>query len=139
MDKCEQIKQELAGLADPKRADASRWFFKTGPGEYGEGDQFLGIRVPVQRRVAHKYQELDLPARAAMGYPASQLDAAPDVSGCVTDPDPGRGAGGRYGGHEPCAPEGSGPIRDARPGPNRRGERPARATNCANAIVPVGR
>ena len=42
---------ELRGLDDPKIAEHSLGFFKTGPGEYGEGDRFLGIRVPVLRKL----------------------------------------------------------------------------------------
>lgn len=56
----ENLQTELAALADPERAKNSAWFFKTGKGEYGEGDQFLGIRVPLQRRLAHRYLSLPL-------------------------------------------------------------------------------
>lgn len=55
-----QVKEELAALADAERAKALAWFFKTGKGQYGEGDQFLGITVPRQRKVAAKYRELPL-------------------------------------------------------------------------------
>lgn len=54
------IKQDLKKLADPKRAKSSQGFFKTGPGEYGQGDIFWGIRVPEQREVAKKYKDLPL-------------------------------------------------------------------------------
>lgn len=50
--------QEISGLlrrlADPERAEHSARYFKTGPGEYGEGDRFLGIRVPDIRAQARK-------------------------------------------------------------------------------------
>ena len=39
-----ELKKSLRALADPAAAVHARRFFKTGPGEYGEGDQFLGIR-----------------------------------------------------------------------------------------------
>ena len=45
-------------LSNPKIAEHSLRFFKTGPGEYGEGDLFLGIRVPVTKKVARKFKEL---------------------------------------------------------------------------------
>ena len=56
-----EIRKSLAALADAKVAETSRWFFKTGPGEYGEGDQFIGIRVPVLRKVAKRFADLPLP------------------------------------------------------------------------------
>jgi 3-methyladenine DNA glycosylase AlkD len=49
------LERELASAADPKRAEVSMWFFKTGKGEYGEGDRFLGITVPLQRKIARRY------------------------------------------------------------------------------------
>ena len=56
----DQIKKDLAQLGDPERAKNSHWFFKTGKGQYGEGDIFLGITVPEQRKVAKKYIDLSL-------------------------------------------------------------------------------
>ena len=56
----DQIKKELAQLSDPDRAKNLSRFFKTGKGQYGEGDRFLGIAVPEQRKVAKKYTTLSL-------------------------------------------------------------------------------
>ena len=55
-----QVRARLSELANPQIAEHSQRFFKTGPGEYGEGDQFLGIRVPIQRREAKRARNLPL-------------------------------------------------------------------------------
>lgn len=54
------IKKELLKKADKKKALVLRGFFKTGKGEYGEGDKFLGVLVPEQRKIARQYVELNL-------------------------------------------------------------------------------
>lgn len=53
-----QVEQELRSLSSPERAASSKWFFKTGKGQYGYGDKFLGVTVPNQRKVAIKFAEL---------------------------------------------------------------------------------
>jgi len=55
-----EIKKEIKKNANPQKAELLQRFFKTGPGQYGEGDIFLGIMVPVQRSIAKKYKELSL-------------------------------------------------------------------------------
>jgi len=55
-----KIQKELAKLADSQAAAFLQKFFKTSPGEYGEGDFFRGIRVPILRKLAREYQDLPL-------------------------------------------------------------------------------
>jgi 3-methyladenine DNA glycosylase AlkD len=55
-----EIQAELASLADARHAAILQRFFKTGASEYGEGDHFRGIRVPVLRKMARKYRGLPL-------------------------------------------------------------------------------
>ncbi len=50
-----QVKQELKKISNPSKAKILQRFFKTGKGEYGEGDIFLGIVVPEQRKISNKY------------------------------------------------------------------------------------
>jgi len=52
---------DLQVLKDPKKAADSVRFYQTDKGGYGEGDQFLGIVVPKQRKISRKYKDLSLP------------------------------------------------------------------------------
>ena len=54
----DSIIAELAAAANPERAKSSIWFFKTGKGQYGEGDQFLGVNVPTRRKIALRHLHL---------------------------------------------------------------------------------
>jgi 3-methyladenine DNA glycosylase AlkD len=53
------IRAELHELGNPVRGAHSQRFFKTGPGQYGEGDKFLGLTVPEMRGIARRFRELD--------------------------------------------------------------------------------
>ncbi len=50
----------IDSFADAQKAHTLRRFFKTGKGEYGEGDMFLGIVVPTQRKIANQFSTLSL-------------------------------------------------------------------------------
>jgi 3-methyladenine DNA glycosylase AlkD len=54
------IQARLRSLGNPREAAFLAGFFKTGPGQYGEGDVFLGLRVPVVRKVAREFGTLPL-------------------------------------------------------------------------------
>ena len=56
----ETIRKEIKRLADPEKAKILQRFFKTGAGEYGEGDVFIGVRVPACRRVVRVNRGLPL-------------------------------------------------------------------------------
>jgi len=55
------IQKELRKYASPRKAKILQGFFKTGHGQYGEGDIFIGVQVPFVRQVAKKFQETSLP------------------------------------------------------------------------------
>ena len=55
-----QLRSDLRKTSDKEKAELLQSFFKTGPGEYAEGDIFLGITVPVLRSLAKQYQSLSI-------------------------------------------------------------------------------
>ncbi|MBE9544061.1 MAG: DNA alkylation repair protein [Proteobacteria bacterium] len=56
--KARDVQRRLKKLGNPEHAAISQRFFKTGPGEYGEGDIFIGIRVPVLRKLVKEFKDL---------------------------------------------------------------------------------
>ncbi len=56
----QDIKTKLRSLSNEQIAEHSKRFFKTGRGEYGEGDRFLGIRVPVLRKLVRIFRGVPL-------------------------------------------------------------------------------
>jgi 3-methyladenine DNA glycosylase AlkD len=61
-----EIARELEKLADAEQAVNLQRFFKTGPGEYGEGDLFRGIKLPPLRGLARTYRDAPLKAITAL-------------------------------------------------------------------------
>jgi 3-methyladenine DNA glycosylase AlkD len=62
----DELRRALEAQADPVDAANLARFFKTGPGGYGEGDRFRGLRVPALRKLARQYRELDKPSVLAL-------------------------------------------------------------------------
>ena len=58
----QQVKKDLLRLKNQTHAKILLGYFKTGKGQYGEGDIFLGITVPEQRIIARKYKDISLDA-----------------------------------------------------------------------------
>ncbi len=56
----QQLQNDVKKLSDPKKAEILQRFFKTGKGQYGEGDVFVGLVVPQSRLLAKKYSDLSL-------------------------------------------------------------------------------
>jgi len=56
----QDIQKRLQKLGNKEKADILQRFFKTDPGEYGEGDLFLGIKVPELRKLVKEYQDITL-------------------------------------------------------------------------------
>lgn len=57
----DSARARLQEVADPEKARILSRFFKAGPGEYAEGDQFLGVSVPESRKIAHAGRSLPWP------------------------------------------------------------------------------
>jgi 3-methyladenine DNA glycosylase AlkD len=58
--KVSDVRASIHALANPEKQSVFKRFFKTGAGEYGEGDIFLGLTVPQQRKISKEYKELPL-------------------------------------------------------------------------------
>ena len=56
-----EIKTELFSMGSAEKRTILERFFKTGKGEYGEGDIFIGVTVPQQRDIVKRYHFLDFP------------------------------------------------------------------------------
>lgn len=54
------LSNKIKLLASPEVSETMKWFFKTGKGEYGEGDIFAGLKVPTQRKIAREFKNLEL-------------------------------------------------------------------------------
>jgi 3-methyladenine DNA glycosylase AlkD len=61
-----QVRARLRSFASKERAARLARYFQTGPGQYGEGDRFLGLSVPQTRRVAREFRDLPLADVAAL-------------------------------------------------------------------------
>jgi 3-methyladenine DNA glycosylase AlkD len=59
MNRLKKLKSELKKAADVNRAKSLSRFFKTGPGQYGWGDRFLGIALPITRAFARRYKDFN--------------------------------------------------------------------------------
>jgi hypothetical protein len=65
--KAANVKSALAVFASASHARNQEWFYKTGPGEYGEGDRFVGLTVPQTRSVAAEFKGLPLSETYLLG------------------------------------------------------------------------
>ncbi|HKS05047.1 MAG TPA: DNA alkylation repair protein [Gemmatimonadaceae bacterium] len=54
------IRKQLRAAASPARRKVNEGYFKTGPGEYAEGDKFIGLSVPFLRGVAREHRDMSL-------------------------------------------------------------------------------
>ncbi len=59
--KATNVINELKKYASEKRKNSNEWFFKTGKGEYGEGDRFIGVSMPDIRKAIKEFKKLPFP------------------------------------------------------------------------------
>lgn len=58
--KLSELRKKIKEIANPDISKTMQWFFKTSKGEYGEGDVFVGLKVPAQRKLAREFGDLTL-------------------------------------------------------------------------------
>ena len=56
----DKLRSNLKKISNPTKAEFLQGYFKTGSGEYGEGDIFIGVTVPLTRSVARKFRQLPM-------------------------------------------------------------------------------
>ncbi len=66
MSRLADARRSVRDAANARRAETNKWFFKTAPGQYGEGDRFLGVTVPQLRRIARTQRDLPQKNAAAL-------------------------------------------------------------------------
>src|SRR5262245_11101774 len=59
-DQLDSLHADVAAMSSPERAKSNTWFFKTGPGQYGEGDLFAGLTLPQCRALVKQYRDLSI-------------------------------------------------------------------------------
>jgi 3-methyladenine DNA glycosylase AlkD len=85
MTTADKITKQLKALGNKTAAEHAQGFFKTGPGQYGEGDIFLGIKVPVLRQLAKEFTNgKTVSPTPAFGHPSGGGDSfkSPPLEGC---------------------------------------------------------
>jgi 3-methyladenine DNA glycosylase AlkD len=55
-----ELRKKIKSIGNPDVAKTMLWFFKTGKGQYGEGDVFAGLKVPTQRKLSQEFRDLSL-------------------------------------------------------------------------------
>jgi len=53
-----EIRGRLEKRSSKETAKVLQWFFRTGPGQYGEGDVFIGIKIPPLRKLAAEFKDV---------------------------------------------------------------------------------